>query len=592
MSYLLVTTSCEESWSLNKKVLFLGEWCKRHGQKSQWFKLDFDTAEPYAITVEQKHRINCYADNLFKELLHELTNELNRLHGVNYSERYWNIVVGPWLYKYIKTIVNRYCTLEQALSNYDIDETIIIKSHNYSLSSLTYMGFIRCLGDDFWNHVLYANILQNWPESNINLIYREAKVPDFYRQKHSVGVKRIWNWKRVLKSLLFKVSKIFLNFARDSDAVIIKSYLPIFKELQLHIALGQFPQFWHTSKIAHIDEETGKRSGFFQNYERYHGIDREVRRLVSVLIPRCYLEGYQSSLKQVNNLSWPHKPKFIYTANSFSTDEIFKLWTAKKVENGAPYYVGQHGNNYGTLAGSEIWTEITTCDKFFSWGWGGVYGMCKAVPAFVFKTIGLARITPDDHSGGLLLVERGPGHRDGCQDRFYEHILYQKYVLNFFDGLDDLIKDKTTVRLHHSSQENNSSDMHIWKAHHPSIKIDPGFINIYKLIPKNRLVVHSYDSSGVLETLSLNIPTVCFWRGGLSDLLVDAVPYYQLLIDVGIVHITPEGAAKHVTDHWRDLDSWWHSTKVQQARKVFCDRYAKEDNTPILTLKKLLTADL
>ena len=39
-------------------------------------------------------------------------------------------------------------------------------------------------------------------------------------------------------------------------------------------------------------------------------------------------------------------PEFIFTSNNFHTDEIFKLWSAIKVERGTKYYIGQHGNNY------------------------------------------------------------------------------------------------------------------------------------------------------------------------------------------------------------------------------------------------------
>ena len=55
---------------------------------------------------------------------------------------------------------------------------------------------------------------------------------------------------------------------------------------------------------------------------------------------------------------------------------------------------------------------------------------------------------------------------------------------------------------------------------------------------------------------------------------------------------SPEAAAKHITTCWDDLDSWWGSENVQNARKVFCDKYSKRVNSPILTLKKLLLDNL
>mgnify|MGYP001199401360 CR=1 FL=1 len=39
------------------------------------------------------------------------------------------------------------------------------------------------------------------------------------------------------------------------------------------------------------------------------------------------------------------------------TDEIFKQWVARNVEKSVPYFVGQHGNNYGQIA---FIADITT----------------------------------------------------------------------------------------------------------------------------------------------------------------------------------------------------------------------------------------
>ena len=108
---------------------------------------------------------------------------------------------------------------------------------------------------------------------------------------------------------------------------------------------------------------------------------------------------------------------------------------------------------------------------------------------------------------------------------------------------------------------------------------------------QNRLIVHSYDSTGILETLSLNIPTICFWRGGLEHLLPDAKPYYELLEDVGILVTTPERAAEIVALHWENIDKWWRNQDIQDARKAFIRQYARMEKHPVRVLKKLLTED-
>jgi len=86
----------------------------------------------------------------------------------------------------------------------------------------------------------------------------------------------------------------------------------------------------------------------------------------------------------------------------------------------------------------------------------------------------------------------------------------------------------------------------------------------------------------------MNIPTIAFWQSGLDHLRDSAVPYYQRLVDAGIVHLSPASAADKVNQIWDDVDEWWSSAVVQEARIFFCDRYARNSKRPIQELKALL----
>ena len=108
------------------------------------------------------------------------------------------------------------------------------------------------------------------------------------------------------------------------------------------------------------------------------------------------------------------------------------------------------------------------------------------------------------------------------------------------------------------------------------------------LISQSRLVIHGYDSTGMLETLSQNIPTLAFWNDTLERLRDCALPYYQLLIDAGIVHSSSDSVALKVNEVWDDIDQWWWSKEIQEARNSFCERYARESKNRIQDIKNLL----
>ena len=67
-----------------------------------------------------------------------------------------------------------------------------------------------------------------------------------------------------------------------------------------------------------------------------------------------------------------------------------------------------------------------------------------------------------------------------------------------------------------------------------------------------------------------------------------ALPYYELLIDAGIIHLTAESAALKVNEVWDDVDAWWSSCQVQSAKNIFCGQYAKLSTNPIENLKNTI----
>jgi putative transferase (TIGR04331 family) len=523
-----------------------------------------------------------YLEVLYNKLLIELTDSLNIFHNESHSSRYWEILIGHWLRQYLKVIINRYRTVESVVNNYEISGTSIHRSNYCDLATKNTIEFQSAMNNSTWNSILFAKILSRYSEIDfpVEVLDIDYKI-DFF-SKRNITIRK--------KAFIFCLS-LLNKIHRKSDAFIVKSYLSIANEIKLQLSLIQFPQLWITPDIDMSDMNLDDRSKFSIDCDGYKGLEEATRKLIVEMLPTCYLEGYKSIVNQAIRFSWPKDPKFIFTSNSFAYDEGFKFWTAMKVNEGVLYYTGQHGSNYGTSKYLANYTELTTCDKFLSWGWADAYKNINVVPAFNFKTVSL-KGRNYDKKGKLLLIERGPGLHDGPYDRQYKHQMYQKDMLSFYDCFPNRIKSKFIVRLHHGSTDLESSDELLWNRHSKNISIDTGVESINNLIGKSRIVVITYDSSAVLELLNLNVPIVCFWRDTLDDLLPDAIPFYELLIEAGIVYISPEAAAKHITACWNDVDLWWGSEEVQNARKIFCNKYSKRVINPIFTLRKLLLDNL
>lgn len=582
----LIVTADERTWKFDRPVVFLGEWCLLYDRKHIWQDMDAILAAPYGLGMIMKDADFSEARELEDRLFPLLCSALNQCHDTNHDARFWKILLGHWFRRYVEVMLNRVKTLEQCLSEHEISGFVAYVNNHYALATQDSYSSIWASNDDRWNNALTVRILDLLGVINIPIELISGHPLSGFSFKpliiKSSFKKTVFKWGYQL------IRKVARCLARDNDAVVINSYMPKKEEIKLQLALGQCPQLWDSS-IFEISEKADRmlRLGLSKRLSSKSDSNLEdiLKVMLFELLPVCYLEGFASLNKHVERQPWQKSPKFIFTSNNFDTDEVFKLWAATKVESGSKYFTGQHGNNFGTHRYMYPAVEEIIADKFLTWGWKD--GLPQHTPTFLFKTVGV-KAKQYNRQGGLLLIELHLNIRLNTWDSSAEFHSYFKEQQEFVKSLNNSAKQHLTVRLHSAHYYLKWNDELRWRAFDQKIKIDKGDVAISNLIANSRLVVHSYDSTGMLETLSQNIPTLAFWQNGLDSIRESAMPYYQVLVDAGIVHFTPESVAHKVNEVWDDVDAWWMQSNVQDARKEFCDRYAKASQTPIADLKEIL----
>lgn len=582
--YLIVTAD-ERTWKFDRPVIFLGEWCRLYDRRHIWQNMDAIVAAPYGLGQAKKDADHAEARALEEKLFPVLCDALNQYHGTQHAARFWRIVLGHWLLRYVDVMINRVKTLEQCLQTHQISGTTAYADDHYALETQDSYAAIWAFNDERWNNTLVMRILDLLGPVDFPVEVIAGDESQGFRWNSlmtTVTLKR-----KILKWGHQQAGKLASKLARDDDAFIVNSYLPKKEEIKLQMALGQCPQLWISPKLT-ISEKTNRalRKSLANQVITRSGNNLEgiLSVMVFELLPVCYLEGFFDLKKLVKQQSWPIRPKFIFTSNNFDTNEVFKLYAADKIEKGHPYFVGQHGN-YGVSRNHiDPSNEEVTADKFLTWGWTD--GLPQHTPAFVFKTAG-RKAEHYNPQGGVLLIEIHMPHRVTTWDGTAEFANYFEDQQRFISELASTPKQHLTIRLHAAYQYMTWNEEARWQAFDPSLRIDTGGVAISALIAQNRLVVHSYDSTGILETLSQNIPTLAFWQNGFDHLRDSAKPYYQILVHAGIVHLTPESVAQKVNEVWDDVDGWWAQSSVQNARKQFCDRYARQSLMPINDFKKI-----
>jgi putative transferase (TIGR04331 family) len=553
--------------------------------------MDAVVAKPYGLDKIIKDNDFNKIKFLEKKLFFTFFKLLNEHHKTEYSERFWKILIGHWFRKTLGLLINRINTISECLENYNISGCTFYANKNNSLASLDESSFETNCSDDIWNNFLYYRIV-NFFEVDFPLEILEYK-SSVLNKNINISQYNDTFKRKIFKRFLKIYSQISSKLKKKNDAFIINSYLNLDIEIKLQIALKQWPQIWVYNR------ESLNLSNFNKDYDKFireilknKFINRSTCKLEEIitsllfeLLPVCYLEGFRDLEKIANQQPWPNDPKFIFTSNNYEADEIFKFWCAKKVEKGVKYFVGQHGNRYGISKNFSEQIEEITSDKFITWGYKGK--LPQHIPAFVLKTAGDKK-EKSSFGGGLLLIQQHLNHRCETWDTDAEFVKYFDDQKKFVKMLSTNPKKKLVIRLHHTHNLFRWNEMKRWIDFDPLINIDNGLVNIKKLISKNKLIVHSYNSTGTLETLSQNIPTLIFWQNELDIIEKNAIPNFQLLINAGILHLSPKSAANKVNEIWDKTENWWMQKQVQDARKEFCDIYARKSKNPVFELKEIL----
>jgi putative transferase (TIGR04331 family) len=581
----LILSSDEETWKFDQPILFLGEWCRRYDRKVVWNHIDGIVACPYGVLKNEKDHDNVCIKAIENDLIPRICEVLNAFHQTQYDDKFWRIVLGHWLRRYITVLLNRYRTVEQCLELYNVKGVTTYKLFSKLNIPKDSMHAISLFNDSEWNSKIFANILKSF-QIPIDVI-ESASLQSQDTHEKSECQNSLSNL--TLKRVLHLFTKMFV---RKNDAFIIKTYLPKIKQIQLELFDLQVPQFWE-KEIINIDSNIDlklrnrlyKKISSTSKPHITNSLDHFVVKYLFQCLPICYLEGFHQLENKLSYLPWPKSPKYIYTCNSFDTDEIFKLWAAKQVSEGTKYIIGQHGNAPLVYRTVRTTVDKQTADKYITWG----YDLEKSnyIAAYVFKTNG-RKEGKYNLNGNILLIQKAEPDRLTSFDDSHQYVNYLNDQFKLINNLEDLPKKKLLIRPPMNKKGTVYALNEKWKEIDPNLKISSAVVRIEDLIADSCLVIHSYDSTGILETLSQNIPTLAFWQNGIDHLTDDAIQFYKALENAQIIHFSPESLAKKVNYVSKNIQNWWVQKDVQDARIYFCDRYAKNSLHPIRELSEIL----
>ena len=104
---------------------------------------------------------------------------------------------------------------------------------------------------------------------------------------------------------------------------------------------------------------------------------------------------------------------------------------------------------------------------------------------------------------------------------------------------------------------------------------------------ESKLTFFNYDSSGILENLALNYPTICTWNNVEDNVNEKFLKNYEMLIDAKILFLNKDDLVEHLNQVWNSIDEWWLSKNTQNNIKKFNQKLnITGDYSSLFELKK------
>ena len=555
---LLVTTADDRAWREVDQPLLLGRWCGSAPETP---------CVPYHWNDRERAASDFhYLRGTFEEILQYLASELNRIHSLEYSPRFWRIVVGPWLSAFIDVVFDRYQSILAARDGGSVTSTMLPSVAQYHWANVPVEEFYDTAYSDTFNFDLFGRIirfLKPFP-------YCESSIP-----LDTVPSLKSYPSKSCLprKILVWLLNTTFPHRRYAVTSEVFRKT----ESIGLHFALREIPFIGPAPiSIPALPVQRSLRESFTpaSSHDEFSTL---VVHLMPEYLPTIYLEGF-AWLAEETISEYPRSTKAIVTSGGLFADEPFKYWVARQVENGAKLINVQHGGLYGTNAWcSHEYNEINSADYFFSWGW--TTHDPKILPVDAPKLIGIRkRMAPTPQGNLLMVLNSAPrySYRHASWPIGEQFLSYLEDQVNFIRALCPNAQQKLVVRPY---PLNRGWDVeHILRSKIPEIQLRAS-PSMYEQLKQSSLFIGTCNITTYLEALAADFPTILFWNPKHWETRPEAAPYFALLRESGILFDSPQSAAESINTHLWDISGWWAHPKRQEARKEFVDRFARSTTT-------------
>ena len=275
----------------------------------------------------------------------------------------------------------------------------------------------------------------------------------------------------------------------------------------LELLFFQSPSFYVNDELKESEIDNNLRGKISINADKKN-VENFIRENIYNYLPTTIIEQFSYIISNCEKI-YPKNPKFILTSLSQENDENFKFYTALKVEQKTPYFILQHGNTYIVEDFVQNRVEFETPNSFFSFG---IANKNKVIKSFC-NHLTLRKKIKYNKNGFLHLLPSPITTRISPYDRIIELNNGLRTLYEFEKKIGTELKNKILLRLHECFKADERGEWY-YKKYFKNFKtenIDFWTNNYFTNLRNSRVNVFFYDSTGILENLIYNIPTLAIW---------------------------------------------------------------------------------
>lgn len=493
-----------------------------------------------------------------ERVLASLAARLNELHGVNLPLRYWRIALGSWLLYHIQQLEDRRRLVAADLAAAP-ESVVALAEEDFLIprDTLDYLGLFQTKPYDLMLRTLGLRSLgKKAPEARMP---REP-LPSLNKP---VGIRALYHAAR----------RYVYTAARRlcPGDVLTDNVYPMSRRHEI-LAKAMDYRLWPLAaelpERLRVPGVLDARRRALADLPCEGPIDALAVSSLPWCLPALFLEGFPAARAHAKRVLG-RPPKAMLHSVGIYYDELYKLCAAEAALAGTPLIGVQHGGHYGCLQWSNPeWHERSIADAYVTWGWKEDAATTPLPVPWLWPP------PPRRPEAGEVLIVTTTGLQNATElfpaPMGREWRDFFAWRGRFLDALGP--EHRAASRLRLFPKDYGWGERKEAVARWPDLRIDDRR-HFHEAVSSAALIVTDHAGTTFLEALAWDIPSVHFWDDRIWASRPSALAAYEPLRRAGIIHDSPESAARQVALVRRDPREWWE--RSAEVRREFVSTYAR-----------------